>query len=125
MISPMSLDKFLGFIDIGYEKVPEGSELYDEQGTYELENDDDEEFYGTSIYPTIPAVVDRVSSIWYDWIDEDLGYAFGCEEDFHGDFAEMLRWIEDNKEDICAEDPDTYDVYTRALQCILNPDLVI
>ena len=85
----MKLKKFLGFIDIGYDKVPEGYELYDNQGTYQLENDDDERFWGTSIYADIPAVVDRVSGIWYDWIDEDLGYEFGCEEDFHGDFVAM------------------------------------
>ena len=117
----MTLKRFLGIIDISYEKVPKGYELFDNQGTYELENWDDEEYYDTSIYPDIPSIVDRVSGIYYDWIMEDLEYEFGCEEDFSGDFEEMLAWIEDNQDEIYPED---YAWYTEAINCILNPELV-
>ena len=117
----MTLKRFLGIIDISYEKVPEGYELFDNQGTYELENDDDEEYWDTSIYRDIPSVVDRVSGIYYDWIMEDLEYEFGCEEEFDGDFESMLDWIEDNKDEIYPED---YAWFTQAIKCILNPSLV-
>lgn len=117
----MKLKRFLGIIDISYDKVPEGYELFDNQGVYELTDYNEDLDEETSIYPDIPAVVDRVSGIWYDWIDEDLGYEFGCEEDFGGDFEEMLQWIEDNAEDIYE---DTYRLYTEVINCILNPSQV-
>jgi len=118
----MKLRKFLGAIDIGYEKVPGGYDIYDKQGTYELTDYDEETDEETSVYPDIPTVVDRVSGIYYDWIMEDLEYEFGCEEDFSGNFGEMLAWIEDNQDAIYPED---YGWYTEVIKCILNPALVV
>lgn len=117
----MTLKNFLGFIDIGYDKVPGGYDIYDKQGTYELTDYDEILDEETSVYPDIPSVVDRVSGIWYDWIYEDLYYEFGCREDFLGDFNEMLAWMQDNKKRICVGD---YEWYTEVIECILNPDLI-
>lgn len=117
----MTLKRFLGSIDIGYDKVPEGYDIYDKQGIYELTDYDKNTDEETSVYPDISSVVDRVSGIWYDWIDEDLHYEFGCDEDFFGDFNEMLAWMEEHKEDIYPED---YAWYTEVISCILNPELI-
>lgn len=116
----MTLKRFLGYIDIGYEKVPEGYEIYDKQGTYELTDYNEDTGEETAIYPDIPSVVDRVDSIWFDWIYEDLCDEFGCDEDF-SDFDEMLDWMQDNRENIYPED---YEWYTEVIECILNPDLI-
>ena len=131
----MKLTEFLGYIDLYCDKEPETGlyYLWDGQGCYDLYNDDYEnpafaELMANNpegeigpVYASVPEIIDRVSGIWYDFIDEDLE-EFGCDEDFLGDFEAMKQWMLEHKDQI--DDDGAYNWYLQVIDCILDPDLV-
>lgn len=109
----MTLNEFLGGIDIGYVPFGDGLAIWDKQGVWNLETDT-----GGNIYYSVYDIIDRVAAIWYDWIYEDLVNEFDCEEDFHDNLEEMRQWIELHKDDIYPED---YEHYMDVIDIIQDP----
>ena len=119
MVSPLTLSEFLDFLGIDVEKVGDVYYLTDRQGGLDLDNDENEDEDDTS-YHSIADVIDRVDSLWFDWIVEDLQDEFGCEEDLR-DIEEVVDWMTAHKDEIY---PETYDWYMTVINCILNPNLI-
>ena len=119
MVSPLTLSEFLRPLDIDVEKEGDVYYLIDCQGGLDLDNDENEDENDTS-YHSIADVVDRVDSLWFDWIVEDLQDEFGCEEDFY-EFEEVADWMTEHKDEIY---PETYDWYMKVIKCILDPSLI-
>lgn len=123
----MTITELLRPIDIYCETDGTHYYLYDGQGALDLSYDDggwdfDGEDYESHGYYDIVEIVDRISDIWYGWIEEDLQDEFGCEENFHGDFKAMQAWMDVNQDVVY---PETYAWYSEVIDSILNPWNVI
>ena len=113
----LSINDLTRSIDIYCDKADGRYFLYDGQGTWDLDNEDSED----GGYDTIEDVIDRIDSLWYGWITEDLEDEFGCEEDF-SDLEEVLDWMTENQDVIY---PETYSWYKSVIEAILDPSSVI